>query len=93
MKRLQIPDAVALVVGLVMVILGGTPSLHPHDMASQTTGEFILCSALTVGGVLIALMAFFGLVRSVVTEMRRLLGRRSAKTSVGNHAGRHSNQV
>ena len=45
MKRLQIPDAVALVVGLVMVILGGTPSLHPHDMASQTTGEFILCSA------------------------------------------------
>jgi TRAP-type C4-dicarboxylate transport system permease small subunit len=64
MKRLQISNAVALVVGLVMAIWGGTLPLHQRDMASQTTGEFIAYIALTVGGVLIALTAFFGLVQS-----------------------------
>jgi hypothetical protein len=64
MKRLQIPNIVALVVGLVMVIWGGTLPLHQRDMASQTTGEFIIFNALTTGGVLIALLAFLGLARS-----------------------------
>jgi hypothetical protein len=64
MKRLQIPSAVALVVGLVMAIWGGTLPLHQKDMAQQTTGEFILYQALTIGGVLIALIAAFGLGRS-----------------------------
>jgi len=63
MKRLQIPNGVALVVGIVMVIWGGTLPLHQRDMASQTTGEFITYTALMIGGVLIALMAFFGLYR------------------------------
>jgi hypothetical protein len=64
MKRLRIPNAVALVVGIVMAIWGGTLPLHQRDVASQTTGEFIAYVALTFGGVLIALTAFFGLVRS-----------------------------
>jgi hypothetical protein len=64
MKRLHIPNLLALVVGLVMVIWGGTLPLHQRDMASQTTGEFIIFNALTVGGVLIALLAFLRLARS-----------------------------
>ena len=64
MKRLQIPNVLAIVVGLVMVIWGGTLPLHQGDMASQTTGEFIMHIALTIGGVLIALLAFLGLARS-----------------------------
>jgi TRAP-type C4-dicarboxylate transport system permease small subunit len=63
MKRFQIPDAVALLVGLLMVIWGATLPLHQRDMASQTAGEFILYSALTIGGVLIALMVVFRLAR------------------------------
>jgi hypothetical protein len=64
MKRLQIPNMVALVGGIVMVIWGGTLPLHQRDMASQTIGEFILFNALTTGGVLIALLAFLRLARS-----------------------------
>jgi hypothetical protein len=64
MKRLQIPNAVALVVGIVMAIWGGTLPLHQHDMAQQTAGEFVAYIVLAVGGVLIALTAAFGLGRS-----------------------------
>jgi TRAP-type C4-dicarboxylate transport system permease small subunit len=64
MNRRQITNAVALVAGLVMVIGARTLPLHQGDMPSQTTGEFILYGALSVGGVLIALFGFFGLVRS-----------------------------
>jgi hypothetical protein len=64
MKRLQVSNGVALVAGLVMVIWARILPLHQGDVASQTTGEFILDSALSVGGVLIALLAVFGLVRS-----------------------------
>jgi hypothetical protein len=63
MKRLQIPAAVALVIGIVMAIWGGRLPLHQHDMGQQTSGEFILYMALTCGGVLIALIAAFGLGR------------------------------
>lgn len=64
MKNLQIPSAVALVGGLVMAIWGGTLPLHQRDIAQQTNEEFIVYVALTVGGVLIALIAAFGLGRS-----------------------------
>ena len=63
MNRLKIPSAVAVVVGLVMAVWGGRLPLHQNDMAQQTTGEFIVYVALTVGGVLIALIAAFGLGR------------------------------
>jgi len=65
MRKLQIPSAVALVIGIVMAIWGGRLPLHQHDMGQQTSGEFILDMALTGGGVLIALIAAFGLGRSV----------------------------
>jgi len=64
MKRLQIPHAAVFLVGLVMVVWGGTLPLHQRDMASQRTGEFIIYNALTIGGVLIALLAVFGMVWS-----------------------------
>jgi hypothetical protein len=64
MERLQIPSAAALVIGIVMAICAGKLPLHQHDMLNQTTGEFITYTALTVGGVLIAIIAAFGLGRS-----------------------------
>lgn len=64
MKNLQIPSSAALVIGIVMAICGTRLPLHQHDMLNQTTGEFIAYSALTAGGVLIALIAAFGLGRS-----------------------------
>ena len=63
MKSLQIPSGIALVVGIVMAICGQRLALHQHDVANQTTGEFII-PVLTVGGVLIAIIAGFGLGRS-----------------------------
>jgi hypothetical protein len=64
MNRIQIPSAVALILGIVMAILGGRLPLHQNDLANQTTGEWISYVALTGGGVLIALVAAFGLGRS-----------------------------
>ena len=64
MKSLQIPSSIALVVGIVMAIWGGKLPLHQHDIANQTTGEFIVYLGLTAGGVMIALIAAFGLGRS-----------------------------
>ena len=64
MKRLQIPSAVALVIGVVMAIVGERLPLHQNDLANQTNGEFIIHVILTCGGVLIALIAAFGLGRS-----------------------------
>jgi hypothetical protein len=64
MKKLQIPSAAALVIGLVMVIWTGRLPLHQNDLATQTNVEFIIYNALSVGGVLIALIAAFGLGRS-----------------------------
>jgi hypothetical protein len=64
MRRLHIPSALVLVVGIVMAIWGGTLPLHQHDLAQQTAGEFVAYIALTVGGVLIALTAAFDLGRS-----------------------------
>ena len=57
MKRLQIPSALAFVLGVVMAILGQRLPLHQNDLANQTNGEFIIHVSLMVGGVLIALIA------------------------------------
>jgi hypothetical protein len=64
MKNIRIPSAVALVLGIVMVIWGGRLHLHQNDLANRTDGEFIIYMGLTAGGVLIALIAAFGLGRS-----------------------------
>jgi hypothetical protein len=64
MKNLGIPSAVAFVLGIAMAIWGMRLPLHQNDMANQTDGEFILYGVLTFGGVLIALIAAFGLGRS-----------------------------
>ena len=64
MKNLQIPSAAALVIGIVLAICGGRLPLHQNDMLNQTTGEFVAYMALTAGGVLIALIAAFGLGKS-----------------------------
>jgi hypothetical protein len=64
MKNLQIPSGVALVIGIAMAICGGRLPLHQNDMLNQTTGEYIAYTALTVGGVLIAIIAAFGLGKS-----------------------------
>ena len=59
MNRFRIPATIALLVGIVMAIWGGRLSLNQQNLAEQTTGEWILSIALTVGGVLIALIAAF----------------------------------
>jgi hypothetical protein len=64
MKRFHIPSAVALLLGIVMAIGGGKLPLHQNDIANRTDGEFITYMVLTAGGVLIALIAAFGLGRS-----------------------------
>jgi hypothetical protein len=61
MQRVQIPSTVALVIGIAMAIASTRLSLHQNDVAKQTTGEFIAYVTLSVGGVLIALIAAFGL--------------------------------
>jgi hypothetical protein len=63
MERVQIPSMVALLIGVVMVIWGGTLPIHQKNVAEQTTGEFILSTALTTGGVLIAILACYGMSR------------------------------
>jgi hypothetical protein len=47
-----------------VAIWGGKLPFHQNDMANRTNGEFIIYFVLTVGGVLIALIAAFGLGRS-----------------------------
>jgi hypothetical protein len=64
MNNLRIPSAVALVIGIVMAIWGSRLPLHQNDSAKRTDGEFIIYTALSAGGVLIALIAAFGLGRS-----------------------------
>jgi hypothetical protein len=64
MKNFKIPNVLALIVGIVMAIWSGTLPLHQNDLARQTTEEFVLYTALSAGGVLIALIAAFGLGRS-----------------------------
>jgi hypothetical protein len=63
MSRVQIPSILALLVGVVMLVWGSTLQLHQKNVAEQTTGEFILSTALTTGGVLIAVMACYGMSR------------------------------
>jgi hypothetical protein len=41
MNRIQIPSAVACILGIVMAILGGRLPLHQNDLANQTTGDWI----------------------------------------------------
>jgi len=72
MKRLRIPSVVALVVGLVMFIVGSNLPLHHKYITEQTTGEFIIDTVLIMGGLLIALIACFGLGRSLVVWVIRL---------------------
>jgi hypothetical protein len=60
---LHIPSAVVVVVGLVMFIWGSNLPLHHKYLTEQTTGEFVIDKALTGGGILIALIASFGLGR------------------------------
>ena len=55
---------VTLLVGIVMAIWGSRLPLNQQNLDEQTTGEWVLSTALTVGGVLIALIAAFGLGRS-----------------------------
>ena len=64
MKRFQIPSAAVLVVGLAMLIWGSNLPLHHKSITEQTTGEFIIDKMLTTGGILLALIASFGLGRS-----------------------------
>ena len=64
MKNIQISSSIALVIGLAMAIASTRLQLHQNDFAKQTTGEFIIHLALSVGGVLIALIGAFGLGRS-----------------------------
>jgi len=64
MKRLQIPSAVVLVMGLVMLIVGSNLQLHHKSITEQTNGEFFIDKVLTMGGILIAIIASFGLGRS-----------------------------
>lgn len=64
MSRVQIPSSLALLIGIVMLIWGGTLPLHQKNVAEQATGEFILSTALTTGGFLIAVLACFGMSRS-----------------------------
>ena len=63
MNKLQISSGLALVIGIVMAIWGAKLS-RQKNLADQTEGEFILATALTVGGVLIALIAAFAAGRS-----------------------------
>ena len=65
MNRSQISSAVALVVGIAMAIASTRLNLHQGDVAKQTTGEFITHVILSAGGVLIAIIAAFGLGRSL----------------------------
>jgi hypothetical protein len=64
MKNLKIPSAIALVLGIAMVIWSDRLPLHQNNLAERTDGEFIIYTALSAGGVLIALIAAFGLGRS-----------------------------
>ena len=64
MKNLKIPSVFALIIGIVMVIYGTRLELHQNDFAKQTDREYVIYMTLTAGGVLIALMAAFGLGRS-----------------------------
>lgn len=64
MNRFQISSTIALIVGIVMAISSTRLSLHQGDVAHQSNGEFITQLTLSAGGVLIALIAAFGLGRS-----------------------------
>jgi hypothetical protein len=61
MKNLKVPSAVTIILGIVMAIWGSTLPLHQNDLAQRTTGEFIIYVVLTAGGVLLALIAAYGL--------------------------------
>ena len=52
-----------------MLIWGSTLPLHQKHVAEQTTGEFILSTALTTGGVLIAVMGCCGMSRRTRAAM------------------------
>jgi hypothetical protein len=64
MKRIHIPSTVVLILGITMAICGGKLPLHQSDIANRTDGEYVIYMVLTAGGVLIALIAAFGLGRS-----------------------------
>jgi hypothetical protein len=66
MNNLQISSWLAVVIGIVMFIWGTnlTRQMHHKSLVDQTDGEFIVATALTMGGALIALIAAFGAGRS-----------------------------
>ncbi len=64
MNRFQISSAVALAIGIAMIIASGRLNLHQNDLVKQTTWEWMTYVALSAGGVLIAIIAAFGLGRS-----------------------------
>jgi hypothetical protein len=64
MKKIRIPSALALIIGILMAILGQRLPLHQGNVAQQTDGEYVAQLLLTCGGGLIALVAAFGLGRS-----------------------------
>jgi len=64
MSKVTISSMLALLLGFAMIVWGGMLPLHQNNVLEQTTGEFILSTLLTTGGILIVVMAFFGLSRS-----------------------------
>ena len=64
MNRFQISSAVALAIGIAMIIASGRLNLHQNDLVKQTTWEWMTYITLSAGGVLIAIIAAFGLGRS-----------------------------
>ena len=73
MSKLQISSWLAIVIGIAMAIWGTnlTRQMHHKSLVDQTNGEFIVATALSMGGVLIALVAAFGVGRSSHAEKRR----------------------
>jgi hypothetical protein len=66
MKKFQIASWLAFVIGIAMFIWGVnlTRQMHHKSLVDQTDAEFIVATALSMGGVLIALAAAFGAGRS-----------------------------
>jgi hypothetical protein len=62
MNKFQISSWLAVVIGIVMFIWGVnlTRQMHHKSVVDQADGEFIVATALSMGGVLIALVAAFG---------------------------------
>ena len=64
MKNFRVPTWVVVAGGLGMLYCGNKLPLHQGDMDDQTLGEFILYGILNSGGILLVLIAAFGIGRS-----------------------------